>query len=304
MIVIDPITVTEARLKSSTAPEPAVDELVFNPATNYSKFAEAILSATHRVYENQIGGVNADSPDLSPAPSPVRWLDKRPTNKWAMFDGRVASQTKLAAGPLTVNVETGYCNAVAALGLVGDQLQVTVRQGLGGPVLDTRTISLQGRIVYDWWQWLYSPLVQIASASIVDLPLRSNAHIEVSITGAGPVACGALIFGRAQELAPSEFGASSELLSTARITEDAWGEPSVQPGINRRDISSSFYVPHEQMPRVEAVMAPLLGKPCVYLIDSDPRFGWAGTFGVATSLSSVIEMETETLCRLQVKGFL
>ena len=157
MKVIKPVTVTDAVLISSTAPE--TDYAAWAAGTAYSVGNRVIRTSTHRIYERMVAGTTATAPELDS----VNWIDIAPTNRWAMFDGEVSTQTALAS-PLTVVIKPGLVNGLALFGLAGTTLVVTVRD-------EPRLVSCMEKIVW----------------STVGLKNQSQVPVELSSSTRPPV---------------------------------------------------------------------------------------------------------------------
>ena len=112
MFILVPITITDAMLSSSTIAEPAAGETAWNAATSYAVGDRCILTATHRVYENLIAGINATSPELALTGATPRWLDYGPTNRWARFDG-IVNTASTDTTTFTYVLTPGFFNCVA-----------------------------------------------------------------------------------------------------------------------------------------------------------------------------------------------
>src|SRR6185503_10656581 len=112
---------TSWALVSMTANGVAVPEDT-NPAwasgTTYTAGQRVYLLSTHRVYESTGATGNAGKNPSIPANQynaagqPTFWIDVGPTNRAAMFDALVSSQTT-AASPLVVTLSPGAFNGFA-----------------------------------------------------------------------------------------------------------------------------------------------------------------------------------------------
>src|SRR3990170_7159070 len=123
MNVIPPLTITDARLISSTVSEPDAGspstEPVYNAGTTYGLGDIAISTTTHLKYESlaagNIGNALTDT---------TKWLELGPTNKWAMFDLLRSTATSAAASLSVVIAPGTRIDSLALLGLVGDTVTV------------------------------------------------------------------------------------------------------------------------------------------------------------------------------------
>jgi hypothetical protein len=192
MKVIPPITITDAMLTSSTVAEPSAGETAWNAATNYAVGTQVIRTTTHRIYQNQIAGVDATLPENAP----TRWLDVGPTNRWAMFD-TLRNSASTAATSLTVVLTPGRrIDSIALMGLVGESVTISMTSG-GSPVYSA-TENLILRNTTSWSQYFFGAFRYAGSIVKFDLPPYTNGIITVTVSRAsGNVALGALVIGQA-----------------------------------------------------------------------------------------------------------
>ena len=126
MKVIKPIPVTDTVFISSTVTE--AEYAAYSAATNYAVGNRCIYN--HVIYETVQTPNTAHQPDIFP----LYWAAVSPSNRWAMFDTEISTQT-VAASSLSVVIKPGYVNSLALFGLLGDSLTITVRDGLAGAVV-------------------------------------------------------------------------------------------------------------------------------------------------------------------------
>ena len=143
MRVIKPVQITEDLLISSSVAEPSgSDPAAWSNSVSYVVDDFVYVAATHRVYKCIANNTGTDPVVNSALPTPTAWTDYGPTNRWAMFDQEVNTQST-GDSPLSVVLQPGIVNAIALLELVGTQAVVTMRDELGGAVVYTRTAVLE-----------------------------------------------------------------------------------------------------------------------------------------------------------------
>ena len=175
MKVIKPTTITSGMLVSTTATE---TYSAWNAATAYILGDTVLRTTTERLYERIVAGTTATAPESDAA----NWLDIGPSNKWAMFDSSVSTQTTRASS-LTVVVKPGYVNSVAFFGLAGGTITVTERDSLAGAIVYTATRTLDGAVLLDWYNYFFEPTDQLAEAVFSDVPPYIDGHLTIEVTG-------------------------------------------------------------------------------------------------------------------------
>lgn len=207
MKFLDPNVIALANLISSSVPE--TEYAAYDAATNYAVGPRVI-------YLNTVwGSVQTPNTGNTPGTNALYWAKVSPTNRWLMFDGEVNTQT-IVNTSLTVVIAPGLVDSMAVFGVVGASLQATGRDGLAGPVVYDKTVSLDSSVVGDWYEWTYMPFLPTTTVVLTDMPLYGGMHMTVTITGAGGVGCGMLVFGRVEEIGGAEYGLSLEVRESKR----------------------------------------------------------------------------------------
>ena len=119
MKVIKPTAFTESMLVSSNAVESSPN---YNAGTTYAK--DSIVNSGTHLYQSLVNNNLGNTPSTSP----LYWLDIGPNNIHAMFDNQISTAT-ISATPLNVVFKPGIFNSLALIGLSGNQVSVTVRDG-------------------------------------------------------------------------------------------------------------------------------------------------------------------------------
>ncbi len=293
MKVVKPVAITDVQFVSSTAPE--TDYAVYNPATNYAVGARTIYQ--HVIWES----VQTPNTGNTPGTDALYWATVAPTNRWAMFDTEVSTQTSVAS-PLTVVVKPGYVNSLALFGLEGTTLDVTVRDGLAGAVVYSATRTLDGTVLADWYQYFFEPSVQLGEVVLTDLPPYGNAHVTASISGAGTVKCGSLIVGTVYDLGGTRYGASAGIVDYSRKDTSATGVTTFVRRKFSKRMSAPLWLDSGQLNKVQRVLADLRATPCVWIGTDVPGYEPLTVFGFYRDFSLDIAYPTVSYCNLEIEG--
>ncbi|NII59846.1 hypothetical protein [Sphingomonas aerolata] len=193
--LIQPITVTDAVLASSTVPEN--DAVEWSSTATYALGARVMRATMHRLYENlTAGNVGND-----PAGVSGQWLDVGPTNRWAMFDEALGTSTA-SVNSIQVVFNADAANAVALL----DVAATSVRVRATG--YDRTTDAGAGAITF------------------LDLPADAGT-VTVTIAGTGPVSVGTLLIGRVTTLGLTEASPTAGITDFSRKDVDQFGEVTI-----------------------------------------------------------------------------
>ena len=293
MKAVKPTTFTDAMLISSSAPE--TDHSTYAAGTSYALNARCIYA--HQVWEC----VQSPSLGKTPGSDPLWWARISPTNRWAMFDSEISSQTSVAS-PLTVVLKPGTVNSLALFGLGGTTLAVTVRNGLAGEVVYSRTLTLDGTIIADWYQYHFEPSVQRADVVLTDLPPYGDAHITITLSGGGSVQCGIVLVGTVYVLGDTQYGATASIIDYSRKDTSALGITTfVQRKYSKR-LSAELMLPNVQLNKVQRVLADLRATPCAWIGTDTDGFDPLTVYGFYRDFSITVAYPNQSLCSLEIEG--
>lgn len=307
--VLVPITVTGAMISSSTAAEPSASETVWNAATSYTVGQECILTSTHRVYTNLIAGVNATSPDLALTGPTPRWLDTRPTNKFAAFDGQISTPTTVVT-PLTYVLRPGLFNAIAAYGLDGAALTISVKNAPGGTVVHTFTNDMTEPPL-DHYDYYFGRIKTISKILFQGVTPYADPEVTITITAAAGVTvkAGMIAVGDLRSLLATDgtggtqYGASAEPVTYSYISTDTFGNTTIKKRHAATNLDIRIEVPKEDSDSALQTIQDVLDIPAAWIGSDVAYFTGLNNFGLASG-RVVYEGPNHSIISIQVKGFI
>jgi len=291
---VKPLVITPALLISTTAVETYAE---YNNATSYALGNIVTIAATQRMWEC-IQGPSLGNP---PATSPLYWTDIGPSNVGAMFDSEISTQTS-AATTLTVVIKPGLCNSLALFNLEGQTLDVTVRDGLAGPVVYSYSTTLDGTVISDWYQYYFEPFVQLAEVVLTDLPPYSDAHITITITATGTAKCGQVVLGTFYDLGGTEYGATAGIIDYSRKATSALGVTSFERRAYSKRVSMRMMIDNAQLNKVQQVLADLRATPCAWIGTDVEGYEPLTLFGFYKDFSIDVAYPTRSYCSIEIEG--
>ena len=306
--ILVPLTITDAMISSSTAAEPGPGEAVWVATDDYSLGAEVILTSTHTVYENLIPGVDAISPDESIRLAVPHWLKKRPTNKWAAFDGSISTQS-IVVTPLTYVLLPGLINAIAMYGLDGANYSVSVKDAPGGTVIFSETGELLEPPIdhYDYYFGRIKPLTKLFVSQLVPY---ENPEITITITASAgiTVKAGMIALGDLRSIATdatqggTQYGAKAKPITYSYISApDIDGHVQIIRRSSSTNLDITVQVPKEDADSALATIQEVLDVP-VALIGSDVAyFAGLNVFGLISGDVSY-EGPSHSIITMQSQG--
>ena len=302
MNVLIPTPITDAVLTGSTLAEDATAAWT---SGTYVVGDERHVVATHRVYRCAVAGSSTISPELDP----TRWVDMRPTNKWAPFDWYT---TTPATGTTSFDyvLAPGFISGLSAYGLVGNEMTATLKTAPGGTVLYTKTVSLFEQAL-GLYELAFVPLRQVDRVVLTDIPLAPGGELTVTIDGGSgnPVALGLLNVGDyrpvigAASWGGTENGAAAEPKTYSYITTLEDGTVQIKRRGSATDLSGTVAMPADQAEYAAATVRQVLDVPVSCIASNRAGYAYLNTFGL---ISGRVVAESAGVARFQfsVKGFI
>lgn len=293
MKIVRPHAITPGALVHSSIAED--DHPVYSAGATYAQGDLVIVD--HQRFESLQSG-NVGHP---PASSPAWWLPLGATNRWAMFDDRIGSQS-MAAGEITVKIAvTGRADVVALLNISGLMVRVVAEDAIDGVIYD-RTMSLASDSgIADWYSYFFEPIERATSLVLSDLPLYSGVTLTVTLSApSGNVALGVLLVGQSKDIGETQYGVKLGIHDYSLKSRDEWGSATIVP----RDYSStgSFTVEVENhlVDRLHSLLAGYRATPILW-IGSD-RFSSTYLYGFFTNFSILISYFSLSVCTIEIES--
>lgn len=301
--VLLPVAITDAMFVSSTAPE--TDYAAWSAVTTYAAGNKCISTTTHRIYESGVAdNLNKDPTDINNriGATPA-WLDYAPTNKWAMLDGEVTTQTKHAS-PLTVVFEPGFFNCLYLGGLDAENLEVTVKDAPGGNTVYHYTGALEGSAPGDYYEYFFEPFKPQTDFVVSGIDQYNAAEITVSLTSvSAAVGCGMLQLGDLRPLGDTQRGAKAKPKTFSYIKINDYGENEIVRRKKAKDMAASARLDLDEANTVLDTINSVLDVPCAWIATDRPEHTGLRVFGLGGG-EITYDLPEECLLTLDVKGLI
>jgi hypothetical protein len=302
MQVINPTALTEAMLLSSTAAEN--DHAVWAFGSFVVGDKRIMTTGVHKVYQCLVAHTSTDAagaPNLNTTGTTPTWLELSSTNRWKMFDQEVGSVT-LTASPLTVVFKPGAINSLALLELVGRSATVSVKDATGGSVVYTKTKSLDGAILLDWYMYFFEPDAQLTEFTLTDLPSYVYGEVTVTITGTGEVGAGVCTVGQVYALGQAQLGVTTGINDYSVKSTDAFGKTTIVKRKFSKRVDAKLYLDNSALNKVQKLLANLRSTPCVWITSDASDLSLLTTYGFYKDFSLEITYPQSSMCSLSIEG--
>lgn len=293
MKVIEPNTITEAKLLSSTVPED--DAPAYAAGTTYAMGANVVFS--HRVWESLSAGNIGNTPDASPA----FWLELGPTNRWAVFDTSSATQT-VASEVLEFVVRPGRFDALSLFGV--DAATVRVRRTTSVGVIYDQTFAMAYRTAptTKWSEYFFNRVYAEESVMVAGLLVDGTATLTITLSKpGGTVRVGGLVTGLTTDLGLPLANAKAGIVDYSRKDVDTFGRAIFVKRAFAKTMALSVKVPAADVDMVASRLAALRATPALW-IARDGDYQLLSIFGFYRDFSISVAYATHSICELTIEG--
>jgi hypothetical protein len=274
---IAPLSIAAGMITSSTAVSKLPAEQEWSATATYTVGTVVFRTEVGRRFENQIPGVNANKPE----DDQDRWYDLGATDKTAMFDSEVSTQS-IAPGTLTAVFQPGPFNAANFLKIDGTSMTFLVKAAPGGAEVFKDVVPLEGSAPSDYFEHFFEPFKPKTEYLVTGLEPYASCEVTISISNPGGAGrCGMASLGDLVSVGgPALRGVTVEPKSYARVVTDDRGNTSIKKGKAARDLSASALVPIDSADDVVDALTSVMGVPCAWILtDSKQRRSLRG-FGL------------------------
>lgn len=307
--VLAPISVTDTMVKSIMSNGTALPEdprTAWNSGTPYNMGDQ--VYAGHRIYESVQNSNTGKDPTIisnqySAAGIATWWIDAGPTNRFAMFDALISSQTA-AAGPLSIVLAPGAFNGIALFGLDGDTLAVTVRDATGGNIVYSYLAPLEGSQPADYYDYFFLPFKPQTQFIATDLVPYSSSEVTITIGKAsGTAKVGMVALGDLKPLGAPLRGASVEPVDYSYVSTDAFGNTTIRKRNNATGLTIQAKLDIDDANDVLRSVKDLLGVPVVVVGSTAVGYENLTVFGLLSGRLQYDDFGEPTL-NATVKGLI
>lgn len=236
-----------------------------------------------------------------PAISPLYWINRGPSNKWAAFDSQVSTSSLRNQEQIYV-LRPGYCSGFGLFGLEGSTVEFSVLSEPGGPLLRYEKILLDGADISNWYQYYFAEAEQKTDYVVADLSLYNLSYLTIRISGPAMTKVGHFSVGKVVDLGGSQYGASIGITDYSTKKTDANGATTfVEKGYSK-DLNVSTLFSKGQINSVYQTLAGLRATPCTWIVADEGEYAAMTTFGNIRDFSIDVEYHSTSLCNFDIQG--
>lgn len=288
------------------------EDSVYSPwsaATTYVLGDRCYSATTHRIYECVKAGTPANlnkdptDPNNRTGATSTWWIDYAPTNRWAMFDDQVNTQTT-ASTSLTVVVRPGYLNSMYIAAVEADVISICIKDAPNGNVIYSYYGVLEGSAPSDWYEYFFDPFRPLTDFLVSGVDPFFNAEMTLILSkSAGTVKCGIIALGDLKPLGGTQYGAKAKPKTYSFIKVDDYGNNQIVKRKSAKDMSASAFLKLKEANSVLDIITNLLDVPCVWIGTDIPEYQGLRCFGLGSAEISYDHLE-DCMLNLSVQGLI
>lgn len=242
--------------------------------------------------------------NMSPALYPSVWLDTGPTNKWAIVDESVESQTVAAdAVCFAVKVATDeLVDSVVVQNIEnGKFARVVMIDPIDGIVYDNTIALISDSGINDPYAYTYEPLVYDDTFMVSDLPRYTGATISVAISNTGAtVKAGLCIVGASRKIGATQAGVQTGIQDYSVKEVDEFGNSTVKQRSFASTMNATVWVDSTQRKAVIRLLNGYRATPIMYIGDRNDSTTWL--YGYFRDYSNGIDMPTVSVLNIEIES--
>lgn len=284
----------------------AETETIWNISHTYS-YAQEIRDGHYiYTYAGTTGTNTLESPSVNNEKIDRVWVQTRPTNYFAMIDGKTNTQTQ-NVDSIDVLIACSNCDAISLLGLEAKSITLTLFDNLTAQAVHTKTIDLVNtRDIIDFSTYCFEEF-NTNTTIYEQLPLYTDAGLIISIEHSGMVAkCGRLVVGRTYFVGETGVGANLGMESYSRKETDVFGNVILNHTSNVNIDSYEAYVPTRNIQAIRRKMAALDAIPVLFIMDESQNTELENllTYGYFEVFNIMLPDTSISTASITIKGLL
>jgi len=259
----------------------------------------------HQIYES-LADSNTDN---YPPENPSQWSLIGATNRWAMFDDFVSSQT-VNTNTIEVTIGATKADRIALFQLEGQSVTIVTKDS-GGTVISDNTVDLTISESVSWSDYFFSE-IRRRSELVRELPgLFLDIKVELTVTAASgeEAKCGNAVLGKAAFLGTTQFGVSAGIEDFSRKETNEFGETAITKRAFAKLVDADLWIPTSsdgrEFNRVQSILARIRSTPVVWQFNNDDTsLEPLIVFGFYRDFDLVAQFPTLNQCNIEVEGLI
>lgn len=266
-------------------------------------------ATTHRVYECLVAHTAgaSDFPEENLDGLTPKWLELRPTNKYAAFDSVIASQavgTTTGSGDASTLVyvirSSKAADVIALFNLDATRVTVSVVDS-AGVLRYRREENTRLRNCLKWSDWFFKPISRRRDLAFTSAPYYANSLIVITVSKPASVAkVGDIVVGRSEYLGEVQWEPEVRYVDYSRVVTDAFGITKFVKRNNAKLLSCDLFVFNEEFDETNRLLALYSSTALAFV--GDERFQSTIVFGFVQDSRAVLKDPAGSFIFVQIQG--
>jgi hypothetical protein len=306
-VLIPDDIIGDGKLVSSTVTDDLGSVAEYDSSTTYTTGAEVqYLHTKHTsTADSNTGNTPSGTSDY--------WTEGDPSNKYAMFDSYVSTQTEGSIDTdIVVVLDSSKADSLCLLNCE-NVLSVTVAMEYtptGETVMDETiymTRSARDAVSASWWEYFFGE-TEYREQLFLEFDAWTNSQITLTITPVAGYAAkiGHCLIGQTDNIGTAQWGVSPSLIDySTKTTDDTTGKTSLVAGSHAKDLDVPLWINNGNLDTVFRTLTSARATPAVWNANEN-NTEWESiiTFGFIREFSIIIPGTTHSTCTLQVEGLI
>jgi hypothetical protein len=248
----------------------------------------------------------------TPGPVSDYWTEGEPSNKWAMFDSYVSTQTTGAVDDdIVVVMESSRVDSLCLLGCEHVE-SVRIQQTFvssGETVLDeTLSMIREGSGTHLSWSDYFFGITEYRAQLFTEFDAWTNSRLTLTIYPASGYAAkvGHCLIGQATRIGTAQWGVSPSLTDYSQVSRDeTTGRTKLLQGNHAKNLDVPIWIENTDLDRVSRVLAAARAVPAVWDCNEGGT-SWESvtTLGFIREFAVTIPSATQSNCNITVEGLI
>lgn len=242
----------------------------------------------------------------NPTSTTLNWTRVSVSNKWAMFDTRIASETSYD-GNLTVSIQPNLrFTSFALFNVTAKSVTVEVidKVGAGSVVVYSQTKALDNSLVSNWYTYFFEEFDFLNEAFFTGIPPYKQAVVNITLNqvGTNPTKIGAIIIGQVFDLGLTRIGGSYGIRDYSTKETDEFGVTTFVERNFSKKMQMQLFVENGQLNFLNKLLVQLRAQPTAWYATDDDRFQGTTIYGYCKDWNVEIEYPNHSLISLEIEG--
>lgn len=225
---------------------------------------------------------------------PPEWVELGPTNKYSAFDGVISNQAVYQNLISYTLKPSKIVSSISGFNIDGaNKITITQKDSSGNMVYQKEVPMRDNSNVTDWYQYYFSPFIEIDQFNLNELRPYSDSEVSVEIESSGTLGVGEIVIGVQADIGVTNYGSSLQLLDFSRKERDEFGNFNVIRRGTSKLVNYDVSIAKNRINYVFKTISELSTIPCV----------WVGVdeFNDATTVygyykDSTLNIDAPTMC--------